>query len=118
MFLWWLRDDRRLRAAARDAIADPASGVYVSAATIWEAGIKVTLGRLDVGSADLVEEITANDFRQLPITADHAWTAAALPRHHGYPFDRMLTAQAMSEGLVIVSRDPRLDPYDVTVLRA
>lgn len=118
MFLWWLRDDRRLATAGREAIADPASVVYVSAATIWEAGIKMTLGRLDVGRADLVEEIAANDFQHLPISAEHAWTAAALPRHHHDPFDRMLVAQAMSEALVLVSRDPKLDPYDVTVLRA
>lgn len=118
VYLWWLRDDRRLAAAARDSIADADSIVYVSAATIWEAGIKIALGRLDVGRADLVEEIDANQFQHLPITAKHASIASLLPRHHDDPFDRMLVAQARSEGLILVSRDTRLEPYDVALLRA
>jgi PIN domain nuclease of toxin-antitoxin system len=118
VYLWWLRDDRSLAVAARETIADPASVVYVSAATIWEAGIKIALGRLDIGKADLVEEVGANQFEHLPITAEHAWIAASLPRHHDDPFDRVLVAQALSESLVLVSRDPKLDPYDVKLLRA
>lgn len=117
-YLWWLRDDRRLGSAAREAIADPASIVYVSAATIWEAAIKVAPGRLDVGSANLVQEVDANRFEHLPVTAKHAWAAAGLSRHHDDPFDRMLVAQAQSAALVLVSRDPRLDPYGLTLLRA
>jgi PIN domain nuclease of toxin-antitoxin system len=90
----------------------------VSAATIWEAGIKIVLGRLDVGRANLVEEISANEFEHLPITAEHAWMASRLPRHHDDPFDRMLVAQARSEDLVLVSSDLKLEPYDIRLLRA
>jgi PIN domain nuclease of toxin-antitoxin system len=92
--------------------------VSISAATIWEAGIKASLGRLDVGSSDLVAEIEANNFRHLPISARHAWLAAALPQHHSDPFDRMLVAQASSERLVLVTRDPLLEPYEVSLLEA
>ena len=118
VYLWWLRDDRRLQGAIREAIADPPSRVAVSAATVWEAGIKIALGRLDVGHASLVEEIAANGFEELPMKAVHAWTAASLPQHHNDPFDRMLVAQALTEGLVLVTRDEGLTRYGVPVLSA
>jgi PIN domain nuclease of toxin-antitoxin system len=118
VYLWWLRDDRSLEASTREVIADPSAGVAVSAASVWEAGIKIALGRLDVGRASLVDEIAANGFLDLPIKAEHGWTAAALPPHHSDPFDRMLVAQALTEGLVLVTRDDRLTRYGVPVLTA
>ena len=69
-------------------MADPAKVVLVSAATIWEIEIKRALGRLDAGAADLVAEIAANGFLELPVLARHAETAGRLPRHHDDPFDR------------------------------
>jgi PIN domain nuclease of toxin-antitoxin system len=115
-FLWWLTDDPALSAAARDAIADPAAIVYVSAATIWEISIKTQLGRLEVLDADLVAEISASEFAELPIAARHADRAGRLPPHHADPFDRMLVAQAQLEGLVCVTRDPAFDAYGVPIL--
>jgi len=117
-FLWWLAGDRKLGAAARQAVADPAATVFVSAATIWELSIKAALGRLDLGGADLVEEIAGNAFVELPINARHALAAAYLPRHHGDPFDRMLVAQAQIEGLTVVSRDAALRAYEIQILPA
>ena len=115
-FLWWLADDDALAAAARSAIADPDSVVFVSAATIWEIAIKANLGRIDVGDADLIDEIVVNVFVELPITARHARVAGSLPRHHDDPFDRMLVAQAQLEGLTCVTRDAAFARYDVAVL--
>jgi PIN domain nuclease of toxin-antitoxin system len=90
--------------------------VLVSAATIWEIEIKRALGRLEAGSIDLVAEIESNRFLELPITARHAAAAAALPRHHEDPFDRMLLAQSRVEGLVCVTRDPAFEPFGVPCL--
>lgn len=115
-YLWWLLGDERLGSEARDAIADETSVVYVSAATIWELGIKAALGRLDLGGADLVEEIAINDFSELAMSAAHAARAAALPRHHDDPFDRMLIAQAILAGLTCVSRDAHFARYNVPLL--
>jgi len=115
-FLWWLLDDQRLSARARSAMLEPSTVVYVSAATVWELAVKAALGRLDLGGADLVEEIAANGFAELPITAAHASAAGALPRHHDDPFDRMLVAQAGLEGLHCVTRDPAFAAYGVEVL--
>jgi PIN domain nuclease of toxin-antitoxin system len=115
-FLWWLAEDSKLSADARQAIADPASTVHVSAATIWELSIKAALGKLDLDGADLVEEIEENDFVELPMTARHSAAAAALPRHHEDPFDRMLIAQAQIEGLTIVTRDSAFRDYGMALV--
>ncbi len=115
-FLWWLADDSRLKEDARREISNPDSLVFVSAATIWEIMIKAALGRLESGDTDLIEEITENGFIELAITARHAERAGRLPRHHDDPFDRMLVAQAMTEGLICVTRDPEFPKYGVTTL--
>lgn len=115
-FLWWLAEDPKLSAEARQAVADPSSIVHVSAATVWELSIKASLGKLDLDGADLVEEIEANEFVELPMTARHAFAAAVLPGHHQDPFDRMLIAQARLEGLTIVSRDSVFRDYGIAIL--
>jgi len=116
-YLWWLDDAPELSRSARSALADSSNVVFVSAATIWELEIKRALGRLDVGAADLVAEIAANGFVELPVLARHAAAAARLPRHHDDPFDRMLAAQSQLEALVCVTRDPGLEAYGVACLR-
>jgi len=116
-FLWWLAEDSKLKVEARQAVADPVSVVHVSAVTVWELSIKAALGKLDLDGADLAEEIEANDFVELPITARHALVAATLPRHHEDPFDRMLIAQAQIEGLTIVTRDSAFRAYEVSLLQ-
>lgn len=115
-FLWWLTDDRRLGAKAREAIADPGSMVHVSAASCWEMAIKASLGRLSLGRSDLATEIPANGFVELPITARHALRAGGLPKHHEDPFDRMLVGQALLEELVLVTHDRALARYGLSIL--
>jgi PIN domain nuclease of toxin-antitoxin system len=115
-YLWWLKDDRKLSAEARAAIADPGNAVLVSAATIWELEIKRAIGRLDVGGTDLAAEISANEFGELPVRASHGVAAARLPAHHADPFDRMLVAQAQAEGLVCVTADPAFAAYGAATL--
>ena len=111
--LWWANGDE-LSSAASQAVADPDNRVWVSAASIWEIGIKQSLGKLTVrGDLDaLIDE----DFEHLPITFAHARLAAQLPRHHRDPFDRMLIAQAQTHDLTLVTRDRRISSYDVTLM--
>ncbi len=116
-YLWWLSDDPKLSAEARDGMADPAAIVYVSAASVWEISIKVQLGKLDF-EGDPVKEIWSNGFVELPMTAQHADTAGRLQRHHDDPFDRMLIAQARLENLILVSRDKAFGDYAVRLLLA
>ena len=115
--VWWLGDDPKLAKPARSAISDPANAAIVSAASVWELGIKSELGKLEV-QADLVEAIEQAGFSGIPVTAADAWAAAMLPAHHRDPFDRMLIAQASRLGAVIVSRDQAFRAYEVEVLAA
>jgi len=115
-YLWWLGDDASLSPSARSAIADPSNMVFVSAATVWEMEIKRRLGRLDARDADLADEIVANRFVELPVGARHARAAAALPRLHDDPFDRMLVAQCALEGMVCVTRDRVFERYGAACL--
>lgn len=114
VLLWALVDDPRLSDAQRDVLGE-AGEVYVSAASVWEVGIKRALGKLDVPE-DVFEVAHASGVRPLAITWAHAQAAAALPSHHSDPFDRMLIAQSMSEAMVLVSSDAKMARYEVTVL--
>jgi PIN domain nuclease of toxin-antitoxin system len=112
ILLWWLADDPKLPGAAAAAIREGETLVAVSAASAWEIAIKKAAGRLDAPD-DLLDEIAANHFDTVAITATHALAAGALPPHHTDPFDRMLIAQARAEELTIVTIDERFSDYDV-----
>jgi PIN domain nuclease of toxin-antitoxin system len=113
--LWWRGDHQRLSARAHEAIEDPDLSVFFSAASIWEMAIKRASGKLEVPE-DLLDTMEQRGFIELPVLSSHAIIAGALPPHHRDPFDRMLVAQAQSEGLTIVTRDERIEAYDVPVL--
>jgi len=114
VFLWWRLNDRRLKKPARQAIAS-AERVLVSAASAWEAAIKIALGRLTL--KDSFEELVEKSgFDELPIEFAHAEELSLLPLHHHDPFDRMLVAQARVEGLTIVTHDRLLEPYKVRIV--
>lgn len=114
MFIWWRQDAPRLRAEARDAIAR-ADLVYVSAASAWEAALKVALGKLRI-PGPFEEAVADSHFTKLLIDFDHAAAAAGLPAHHTDPFDRMLIAQARLEGLTIVTHDRNFGRYEVPLI--
>jgi PIN domain nuclease of toxin-antitoxin system len=114
VFLWWRANDQLLQGAARTAIAE-ADVVFVSAATAWEAGIKASLGRLDL--PDTVESgVEDSGFEKLQVSFSHAEVAASLPPHHGDPFDRMLVAQTIFEDLTLVTHDRKLEAYQAPIL--
>lgn len=115
IYLWALTDDPKLSAAARKIILD-ADEVFVSAASIWEASIKVGLGKLDADIDQLVAEIEASGFSELPVKAAHAAMVRSLPDIHRDPFDRILVAQAMAEPLRLISADGHLSKYSELVL--
>jgi PIN domain nuclease of toxin-antitoxin system len=114
VFLWWRANDARLSSEVRDAIAG-ADIVFVSAASAWEAAIKIALGRLRLPEP-FAAGVEASGFQRLQIAFEHAEAAGALPRHHADPFDRMLVAQTLLEGCELVSRDRALEPYGVRML--
>ena len=110
IFLWYLAASRKLSKPVLNRI-EMADVVYISAASIWEAGIKIKQGRLEANVDDLYEGIASSGFVELPINAKHSVMAANLPEHHRDPFDRMLIAQAMSEPLKLLTADTLLQQY-------
>lgn len=89
--------------------------IFLSPVTLWEITIKQTAGKLG-GPPDLAERVRDMGFRELPITHAHGTAAGRLPVHHRDPFDRMLVAQARTEGLSLVTRDADIHKYDVDLL--
>jgi PIN domain nuclease of toxin-antitoxin system len=115
-FLWFVLNDPALSPLAKATIEDPTSDVLVSPASYWEIAIKVALKKLDLFApyADFMDRgIAGNDFDILPIEPRHCDRLLTLPPHHKDPFDRILAAQALAEGVEIVSADVVLDAYGV-----
>ncbi|MEW2485917.1 type II toxin-antitoxin system VapC family toxin [Streptomyces sp. NPDC048411] len=114
VILWWLDDSSELSGEIKDLL-DTEPSVYISAASAWEIAIKQSLGKLE-GPKDLAERVRDSQFTSLPITAGHGVRAGRLPAHHRDPFDRILVAQAQTEGMTIVTRDKWIPHYDVPVM--
>ena len=107
--LWWLGDAPQLSARARDAIGRVEAEVFVSAATAWEIATKVRIGKLPGGALvidDFSGHLARERFIELPISVKHARYAGSFDLAHRDPFDRMLLAQSLAEGLTLVTADP------------
>ena len=115
-FLWWRSTPARLGPAARQAIAE-AESVHVSMASAWETTIKVSIGKLRLDTP-FEDGIAESGFRPLPIEFRHLDRLAVLPFIHRDPFDRILIAQALTDGLTIVTDDSRIARYEVARLPA
>jgi PIN domain nuclease of toxin-antitoxin system len=115
-FLWFVLDDPQLSPTALATIEDPANDVFVSPASFWEIAIKVSLRKLDLYTPYdefMSRGIVDNDFEILPIEPRHGGRVTTLPFHQKDPFDRMIVAQALVEGIQVVSIDSVLDLYGV-----
>lgn len=121
VWLWMLATPERIRGRAVDVIDDASNELLLSAASSWEIAIKYAIGRLALPQPPhlyVPSRIRATGVDGLAITHSHALRVAALPRHHQDPFDRLLVAQAQLERLTIITADPAISSYDVTVLAA
>ena len=117
ILLWWLADSPQLSQRAEKAIAAPGNIAIVSAAVIWEIRIKQALGKLKI-APPFYSIIQHQGFELLPVSPDHAYAVGDLPMHHRDPFDRLLIAQAIHEGLTVLTHDPVFQRYDVSLLKA
>lgn len=119
LLLWAAGQPERLSAAARRLLSDRRNELVFSAASLWEIAIKQGLGREDfrVEPRLLRRGLLDNGYLELPITSQHAVSLDALPPIHKDPFDRMLLAQATSDGLLLLTADARLARYPGPVRR-
>jgi len=115
--VWVMNGNPRLGRAARTAIEIPSNPLFVSAASVWEAAIKFRLGKFPE-AALLVDRprkvLESLEIGDLPISLEHARLAGSLSAQHKDPFDRMLAAQALLEGLTLASEDAIFDQMAVT----
>lgn len=113
VLLWWLSDDPRLSRDWEDKLRT--ARCLVSAASIRESAIKHQLGKVPVASQVLIAAAQETGFESLAISPDHAAVSGLLPPHHRDPFDRLLIAQAQSEGVLLLSHDRALRAYGSVV---
>lgn len=113
ILLWAAAQPDRLSEVALQLLEDASNELIFSAASLWEITIKAGLGRQDfsVDAALLRRGLLENDYSELPITSRHAVGVGSLPAIHRDPFDRLLVAQALSEGITLVTADRRLAEY-------
>lgn len=114
--LWWAENDPRLGHEARSALEGGDAELLVSAVSVYELRLKDNLGKLPSGKAllaDLDGYFKEQGFGLLDLSVRHADLAGRLPRHHRDPFDRMLMAQAILEGIPIISNEELFDDFGV-----
>jgi PIN domain nuclease of toxin-antitoxin system len=109
VLVWWLTDVADLSAHMRGIIKARENAVFVSAASCWEIAIKVRSGKWNEASGlvpGIAGVLTKAALTPLAVTVQHAERAGLLDLAHNDPFDRLLAAQALEEGLVLASVDP------------
>ncbi|MHB1556268.1 MAG: type II toxin-antitoxin system VapC family toxin [Isosphaeraceae bacterium] len=115
--LWFLANAPNLSARARAAILDPANVRWASPISLLEIALKNRIGKLplpDPFGVMFPASLTASDIHLLPLEPQHIEPLTRLPMHHKDPFDRLLAATVMVEGLALVSADPAFDAYGLT----
>lgn len=112
-FLWFLEGSKRLSKKTKDIIVNPKNKTFISIASIWEMGIKISLDKLelDLSLEELKQELIRNEIEILPLDFDHIIELSKLDFHHRDPFDRILISQARSEKLTILSKDSHFKLY-------
>ena len=114
--LWFLTDDTKLSGRARQLIESSSNESFLSIVSLWEIAIKTGLGKLDLGEPFeqmFPEQLHLNRIEVLDITVDSLIKLTTLPFHHRDPFDRLIIAQGLVEGLPIISVDTIFDAYGI-----
>lgn len=119
MLLWAATGARKLPSKARELIRDESNDLLFSAASLWEVAIKNSLGRPDfhVESRLLRSGLFENGYLELAVSSAHAVATEALPALHRDPFDRLLVAQALVEGITLVTSDAQVAGYDAQIIK-
>lgn len=110
LLIWAVSSPDKLSVEAKRLISG-AARIYVSAASIWEMGIKIRLGKLAVDLDRLLRQLQEMGVEELPVRWEHSRLVGELPLYHRDPFDRLLVAQAISEPLILLTRDAVLPKY-------
>lgn len=118
LLLWVAEDSEKLPPAARRLVEDPGSELWFSVVSLWEVAIKAALNRpgFRIDPRVLRRELLDNMFVELPVTADHVLAVAGMAPLHRDPFDRLLIAQAATEGVTLVTKDAAVARYPGSII--
>lgn len=114
--LWFIAEDKQLSSSGQRLILDSSSEIFISTASLWEIAIKINIGKLTLNKPfeqSFPDELDSHGIEILDITVDTLVQLTTLPLHHRDPFDRLIIAQAIVEGIPIISKDEAFDLYDV-----
>jgi len=120
IFIWWADQPEKLPPATLSALEDDANELLLSVVSVWEMQIKIQLGKLKLTLPlkELVKkQQETNDLTVSAVALTHVLALDALPFHHKDPFDRLLIAQSIEEGLTIVTADSQFSSYSVKLLQ-
>jgi PIN domain nuclease of toxin-antitoxin system len=114
-FLWFISDDKQLPLSIKNKIKDIHQPCFISVASFWEITIKKQIGKLTltISLEELYSYADRNQIEIVPINQHHLLTLSKLPSHHNDPFDRLIISQAISEDLILITRDKGLKKYKV-----
>jgi PIN domain nuclease of toxin-antitoxin system len=114
LLIWFIGASERLPSGAREAIEDENNQLFFSAASIWELSIKQSTGKAQLALPPelLHRQLIENDFEEVPVTSAHGLTVSVLAPIHKDPFDRILIAQAMAEGMLLLTADETVAQYN------
>lgn len=120
LLIWAASAPEQLSGRARDLIENIDNQPWFSAASLWEIAIKAGLGRPDfrIDGSLLRRGLLDHGWQELAITGAHALAVQGLPALHRDPFDRLLVAQALSEGMALITADSAMPAYPGTIIRA
>ena len=117
VILWWFTTPKKISNKAQRIIRDKSNNIFLSSASFWEMAIKKGLGRLTLPH-NLIETVTTENFKILPIMPEEGLGVADLPLIHSDPFDRLLIIQAKLHDLVIITKDAKIAEYPVVIVEA
>jgi len=115
VLIWYFENSKHLPQNIINIIDDIECQKYISSVTLWEIIIKSSIGKLEMGLPinEFIEEITNSDLNILQINTDHLNVLIKLPFIHKDPFDRIIVATAIAEGMVIITTDKNNQKYGV-----
>jgi len=119
VFLWAVSEPERLSEPARKVIESGASELFLSVASLWEISIKIGIGKLLLPKPEdryLRDQLLRNNVSTLAVEARHALELISIPLHHRDPFDRLVIAQSLVEGIPIITADSVLKQYSAQII--
>ncbi len=116
IFIWWMQKSPKLPVDIMTLLTNSREDIYLSVASVWEMIIKRQKKKLKTPS--IPHGVREGRFGLLEIKLAHVLCIESLPPYHNDPFDRLLIAQAITEGLILISSDEKIARYNVPLLRA